>query len=210
MRDRMESGGRVDATGWDERYADRPLVWPAEPNRFVAEHLSDLAPGRALDLAGGEGRNAVWLAARGWDVELVDFSEIALGKARNRAEAEGVAITCTLADVTADPNLDPADLVLLSYLQLEREAWRSASRLAAALVAPGGTLFIVAHAARNLAEGTGGPSEPEVLRSPDEVVADLAGTGLEIVTAGEVLRPVETEDGVRDAIDLLVRAERPR
>jgi SAM-dependent methyltransferase len=204
----------VDAAGWDERYAAKERVWSLEPNRFVAEQVANLEPGRALDLAGGEGRNAIWLAQRGWEVELVEFSQIAIARARERAAQAGVELTCTLADVTAnsvaaDAALSPADLVVVSYLQLAREPWRRASRLAASLVAPGGTLLIVAHAARNLAEGTGGPSEPEVLRTPEEVVEDLAGTGLKIVTAGEVFRPVEIEGGEREAIDLLVRAERP-
>jgi hypothetical protein len=53
---------------WDERYASMPSVWGAEPNRWVAEQLADLAPTSAVDLACGEGRNAVWLAGRGWRV----------------------------------------------------------------------------------------------------------------------------------------------
>jgi hypothetical protein len=48
-------------------------VWSAEPNAFVAAETAALAPGRALDLAGGEGRNAIWLAERGWRVMLVEF-----------------------------------------------------------------------------------------------------------------------------------------
>src|SRR6266480_6813861 len=56
----------VDADGWDQRYAGAELVWSAGPNRFVAEELADRPPGRVLDLASGEGRNALWLAARGW------------------------------------------------------------------------------------------------------------------------------------------------
>src|SRR3954449_6986342 len=54
----------VDADGWDQRYAAADLVWSAGPNRFVAEELADRPPGRVLDLASGEGRNALWLAAR--------------------------------------------------------------------------------------------------------------------------------------------------
>src|SRR5215217_7896374 len=70
---------------WDRRYAEPRLVWSAEPNRFVVEEVADLPPGRALDLACGEGRNALWLAARGWDVTGVDFSGVAVGKARRMA-----------------------------------------------------------------------------------------------------------------------------
>jgi SAM-dependent methyltransferase len=68
----------VTSDEWDRRYAVREFVWDTGPNRFVAEELSDLPPGRALDLAAGEGRNAVWLAGRGWQVTAVDFSGVAL------------------------------------------------------------------------------------------------------------------------------------
>lgn len=199
----------MDASGWDARYAEKELVWSAGPNTFVEAEVADLPPGRALDLAGGEGRNAIWLAQRGWTVELVEFSRVALDKARQLAEHAGVELTLTEADLTTDPQLEPADLVLVIYLQVPPEASRRATQLAASLVAPGGTLLFVAHAKRNLVDGVGGPSDDEVLRSVEEVRDDLDGTGLRITKADEVLRPVETDDGVRDAIDVLIRAERP-
>jgi SAM-dependent methyltransferase len=199
----------VDAAAWDARYAEQELVWSAGPNRFVEEQVGELTPGRALDLAGGEGRNAIWLASRGWEVELVEFSPVALDKAHRLADRAGVRLTLTEADLTDPPELAPADLVLLVYLQILPEPSRAVTRLAATKVASGGTLLYVAHAKRNLTEGVGGPQDVEVLRSVDEVVADLTGTGLEVEVAEEVLRPVETEVGVRDAIDVLVRARRP-
>jgi SAM-dependent methyltransferase len=199
----------MDATGWDARYAAAELVWSKGPNATVAAELADLSPGRALDLAGGEGRNAIWLAQRGWDVELVEFSRVALDKAAQLAQHAGVTLTLTEADLTAGPLLAPADLVVVAYLQLPREPSRDTTRLAATAVAPGGTLLIVAHARRNLVDGVGGPPDPDVLRDVAEVVADLDGTGLRIDRAAEVLRRVETDDGPRDAIDLLVRASRP-
>ena len=64
----------MDARAWDERYAAAELVWSATPNQFVATELADLPPGRALDLAAGEGRNALWLAGLGWQVTAVAFS----------------------------------------------------------------------------------------------------------------------------------------
>ena len=57
----------MDAGEWDARYRDSELVWSAGPNQFVEECCADLPPGRAIDLAAGEGRNAIWLAEQGWD-----------------------------------------------------------------------------------------------------------------------------------------------
>ncbi len=62
----------MDSQEWDRRYAGADLVWTAEPNQFVVAELQGLAPGWALDVAAGEGRNAVWLASQGWQVTAVD------------------------------------------------------------------------------------------------------------------------------------------
>ncbi len=63
----------MDATGWDERYRSKELIWNAGPNQFLPGLVDGLAAGRALDVATGEGRNAVWLAQQGWEVTGVDF-----------------------------------------------------------------------------------------------------------------------------------------
>lgn len=75
----------MEATEWDRRYAEQELVWSAGPNQFLVEEAAGLAPGRALDVAAGEGRNAVWLAERGWRVTAVDFSTVGIDKGRRIA-----------------------------------------------------------------------------------------------------------------------------
>ena len=61
----------MDSRQWDERYSGDGYEWKTEPNQFVAAELAGLPPGRALDLAAGEGRNSVWLAQRGWRVTVM-------------------------------------------------------------------------------------------------------------------------------------------
>lgn len=188
---------------WDRRYAGSELVWTAEPNRFVAAELAGLTPGRALDLACGEGRNAVWLAEQGWRVTAVDFSAVALDKARQIAESRGVAVDWVHADVlTYRAEAGGFDLVLAAYLQLAADDRRPVLRAGAAALAAGGTLLAVAHDRDNLDGGVGGPQDPSVLYTPEEVVADL--DGLRIEKAERVRRPV----GDGEAIDTLVRARR--
>ena len=199
----------MDAQAWDDRYRERELVWSGEPNVFVAEEVADLPPGRALDLAAGEGRNAIWLAQRGWDVEAVEFSQVALDKAAALAAGAGVAVRLTHADLTALPPLAAADLVLVAYLHLPRGETPDVLRQAAALVRPGGTFLLVAHARRNLEEGCGGPQDPDVLPEVHDVLAVVEAAGLEVRRAEEVTRRVATDEGERDAIDVLVRAVRP-
>jgi SAM-dependent methyltransferase len=199
----------VDATIWDERYASSALVWGAGPNRWVAQELADLAPGRALDLACGEGRNAIWLAGRGWQVTGVDFSAVGLDKAAQLEQQVGVTqpVDWRRADVVGYQHDGPVELALLCYLQVVPDQRRTVVRNAAAALAPGGVLLVIAHDSTNIAEGTGGPQDPSVLFTAADVTADLDGTGLAVDRAEAVRRPVE--GAPRPAIDVLFRAHRP-
>lgn len=199
----------MDADDWDRRYAATGLVWGAEPNRFLVSEASGLAPGRALDLACGEGRNALWLAARGWRVTGVDFSRVAVERAREAAAARGLDARFEVGDVTAGgPPGAPADLVIVMYLQVPARDREAALAAAAGAVAPGGTLLVVGHADVNPDEGWGGPQDRAVLYGPEEIAALLGD--LVVERAERVPRPVETPEGMRTAIDTLVRAHRPR
>ncbi len=205
FRDKL---GVVDAHGWDERYAAAELVWSAEPNQFVAAELGALPPGRALDLAAGEGRNAIWLARRGWTVTASDFSQVALDKGARLAGDTEVAWVCADATRWAEPSA--YDLVVLAYLQLPAPERRAAVRAGFASLRPGGTFFLVAHDSTNLAEGVGGPQDPAVLMTADDVLADLAGEEHDVLNAGRVERRLVQPDGTaRVAFDALVRLVRP-
>ena len=193
---------------WDERYGTEELIWKAEPNRFLVEELDALPPGRALDLACGEGRNAVWLASKGWRVTGADFSRAGLAKAQRLATDRGVEVTWVEADVVEwRPPTASFDLVVVMYLHLLAEQRRQALAHAAAALAPGGVLLVVGHDTANLLEGTGGPQDPAVLFGPEEIVEDLSG--LQIERAEQVKRTVVTDAGEATAIDALVRAVRP-
>jgi SAM-dependent methyltransferase len=199
----------MDSASWDRRYEGRELVWTAEPNRFLVAETERLAPGRAIDLACGEGRNAVWLAEHGWQAVGADFSEVGLQKARELANGRRVNVEWVAADLL-DYRPDPRafDLVLAFYLQLPAAERRPILQTAADAVAPGGTFLLVAHDSTNLEHGYGGPQDPAVLYSADDVVDDLAGAGLSVERAERVERPVETPDGERTALDALMRAHR--
>lgn len=203
-RSGRDANHSFDATYWDERYAERDSVWGAAPNRFVEAEVQGLTPGRALDLACGEGRNALWLDSLGWQVNAVDFSGVALEKGRRGGESR---VVWTRADATTYEPPEPVDLALLCYLQVAAPDRTNAVTHAAAALAPGGTLLVVAHDSRNLTDGTGGPQDPAVLYTARDLADDLRGTGLVIEKAEEVLRPVEGAD--RPAIDCLLRARRP-
>jgi SAM-dependent methyltransferase len=197
----------VEKEEWDQRYGSTDLVWTAEPNRFVVEELAGDTPGRALDLGTGEGRNAIWLAAQGWQVTAVDFSAVALAKAARLAESRHVSVTWVQADLRDyTPGEGGYDLVLLAYIHLPRAEFDALLGKASAALAPGGTLLVIGHDVDNISHGHGGPQDPAVLHRADDVAAALGG--LTIRRAGQARRPVQTADGEKVAIDTVVRAER--
>lgn len=205
----------MDASAWDERYAASELVWSREPNRFVAAELADLPAGTAVDLAAGEGRNAIWLASRGWAVTAVDFSQVALDKGARLAGDLDVTreLEWVRADATTWQPPQPVDLVVIAYLQVPAEDRRRAVRSAVMMLRPGGTLLLVAHDSTNLTEGTGGPQDPSVLMTAEDVLADLEGIDVDVVRAERVAREVTSADEHggeerRTAWDCLVRAVR--
>ena len=200
----------MDAGAWDARYAAADQVWSRGPNQFVESELADLPPGSALDLACGEGRNAIWLAGCGWDVTALDFSAVAVE--RGRRLGGGLPVAWVVGDALTT-ELPEVDLTVVAYLQLAAAERRTAVRRGFAALRPGGTLLLVAHDSSNLTEGTGGPQDPAVLYTADDVLADLDGEPFDVVRAERVARTVHGEDehggaADRTAWDALVRVVR--
>lgn len=192
---------------WDRRYAGTELIWSAEPNRFAEAELRDLPPGRALDLGAGEGRNAVWLAGRGWHVTAVDFSAVGLDKGRRLAASRGVSVDWVHADVQSyQPEAGAFQLVLIAYLQMPAAELTEVLHGAVRALAPGGTLLVVGHDVDNLTRGAGGPQDPAVLYTTELITESL--DGLTVLRADQVRRPLLTSDSNKQAIDTLVRAVR--
>ena len=193
---------------WDGRYADSEFLWTVTPNRFVVQELSGLPPGQALDLACGEGRNAVWLAQRGWRVTAVDFSSVGLRKARQLAAERDVAVDWVLADLLDyQPPANAYELAFVAYLHIAADERAAVLRNACSALAAGGEILVIGHDLANLSEGVGGPQDPAVLYTPEVIAAELPG--LSVQRAERVRRPVEVDGVVHDAIDTLVRATRP-
>ena len=193
---------------WDRRYADSEFLWTVEPNRFVAQEVADLPPRRALDLACGEGRNAVWLAQRGWQVTAVDFSPMGLRKARQLAAARGVTVEWVLADLLDyQPETAAYQLVLLAYFHVAAVERAAVLLAACAAMASGGEILVVGHDLSNLTEGVGGPQDSNLLYTPAGITAELRGVTVQ--RAERVRRPVDVDGRFHDAIDTLVRASRP-
>lgn len=138
----------VDRESYDELYRSAPAVWSGRPNRQLVVEGSTLPAGRALDAGCGEGADALWLAARGWQVTAVDYSTVALDRAAERARSAGFEdrITWICADLDAWTPPDGAfDLVTAHYLHSRGTARVALFERLAAAVGPDGTLLVVGH-----------------------------------------------------------------
>ena len=189
----------MDRDQWNQRYASKPILWEVDPAPFLSGELGDRPPGRALDLGAGEGRTAIWLAHRGWDVTAVDFSDVALEKGRQRVETlqPTGSVEWICADlVDFDPTGTANDLVLLLFIHLPSEERRRLLRTAAATLNPGGMVLVVGYDTTHVPTSQqGGPANRF---SPEDIVADLDGLRIE---RAERLQ-------VGDAVDAIVRAVR--
>jgi SAM-dependent methyltransferase len=174
----------------------------------VAAEVDSLTPGRALDLATGEGRHAVWLAANGWRVVAVDFSGVGLRKAQARARAEGVTVAWAQADVLGlrfPP--DTFDLVLAAFFHFRPPDRSRLYREVARTLTPNGTFVIVGYDEANLVEGSGGPQDPELLLRPAALATELADAGLQVERADTVRVRLPLPDGGEgDVVNAVLRA----
>jgi SAM-dependent methyltransferase len=203
-----KAGDLMDRESWNVRYEGRELMWTAAPNQFLVAEVGALAPGRALDLGCGEGRNAVWLAEQGWHVTAVDFSDVGIAKGKDMAARRGVEVAWVNEDLNGyQPPGRAFDLVIEFYIHIPADQRKAMLVKGAAAVAPGGTLLVVGHDVTNLEDGYGGPHDPTLLYTPEDITADLAE--LEVVRAERVRRIVDNDEGRFEAIDTLVRAQRP-
>ncbi|MFD3675849.1 class I SAM-dependent methyltransferase [Streptomyces sp. NPDC058613] len=164
------------ASFWENHYAGMDARWGTKPNTVLADLVTDLAPtaGTALDLGCGHGGDALWLAARGWDVTAVDVSQTALSRVSAGAEATGFTgrVHTRRHDLAATFPDGTYDLVTATYFHtpvtISREHVR---RRAARAVAPGGLLIVIEHA--SVAPWSWQAGQDIHFPSPDEVIASL-------------------------------------
>jgi hypothetical protein len=174
---------------WDARYGAAEYAYGTEPNAFLVSVADRIPPGPVLCLAEGEGRNAVWLASQGRAVTAVDASAVGLAKARALAREHGVQIATEVADLASHAIAPGAwSGVVAIFAHLPPSLRRAVHRSAAAGLSPGGVFVLEAFAPAQLAFGTGGPRERELLYTVEDLREDLAG--LELVICREVERDV--------------------
>jgi SAM-dependent methyltransferase len=190
---------------WNERYAAEGYVYGREPNDFLVSVADRIPPGPVLCLAEGEGRNAVYLAQRGWDVTAVDTSEVGLAKARRLAAERGVEITTVVADLADFVIEEGAWSGIVSIWTHVPPALRVPLHTACVIgLAPRGVFVLEAYRPEQLELGTGGPPRRDLMMDRESLMRELAG--LEMDIAREVRRDIVEgcgHDGPSATVQLL-------
>jgi thioredoxin reductase/SAM-dependent methyltransferase len=194
---------------WERRYATGRFS--GKPNAHLVGEVSGLTPGRALDAGCGEGGDAIWLAAQGWQTTGVDISTTALERAAAHAADRGVTVTWEPGDLTAwAPEPGAYDLVSSQFVHMYGAAGEDLHRRLAAGVAPGGTLLIVNHSYTDVTASTvPRPHLPEMFMTASEIAAALKPDEWDIQVAEERARPATGPDGAETTVhDEVMRAVR--
>ncbi|MEU6020176.1 bifunctional NAD(P)/FAD-dependent oxidoreductase/class I SAM-dependent methyltransferase [Micromonospora sp. NPDC047134] len=212
-RHRRQREEAFTEAGWEQRYQQRPAVWSGRPNPQLVAEVSEVTPGRALDVGCGEGADAVWLAERGWRVTGVDISTTALERAARHARAAGELLAQRIEWVHTDllhgeVKEGAYDLVSAQFMHLPPQDRRELYARLAAAVAPGGLLLIVGHHPQDLWSRAHRMHYPEMMFTAEQVAADLDPQRFEVLVAQARPRtavdPQGHEISVHDAV-LLAR-----
>ena len=176
---------------WNKRFAGEQYLFGREPNEFLRAKAGQLrAGGRVLCVADGEGRNSVWLARQGLQVDAFDLAEVGVAKAQRLAESQGVSVDCDARD------WQPAayDGVVAIFVQFAEPVMRQ--RMFANIVQslkPGGILLLQGYGPKQLDHKTGGPGVLSHLYTTELLRAELAA--LDIIELTEY--DAELSEGAR-------------
>jgi len=157
---------KSDQKRWDKRFRKKEFALGKEPNPFLKKHIHLLPKGKTLDMAAGEGRNAVFLAQNGFEVDAVDISEKGLKKARKLAREKGVKINTFLVDLDQHPiGKERYDLIVNFYFLRRRLIPRIKKGLK-----KGGKVIFETYLLEHRKLGTGGPKQAKYFLKPNELL----------------------------------------
>ncbi len=195
---------------WESRYRSESYVYGTDPNEYLAASLAHLGTGDALCLAEGEGRNAAFLAAAGFRVTSVDWSEAGVEKTRRLAAARGVEVDAVVGDLaTYDLGSERFDLIVSIFAHVPPPVRRDLHRRVVTALRPGGVLLLEAYTPAQIGYGTGGPPNAELTMTLEALREELAP--LEFAHGAELERGVHEGDGhTGPGAVVQVLARRPR
>ncbi len=157
---------KAERKRWDRRFGTKEFALGKEPNPFLRRHIHLLPRGKALDMATGEGRNAVFLAQHGFEVDAVDISEKGLRKARKLAREKGVMVNALLVDLDdCQIEKDRYDLIANFYFLKRRLIPKIRNGLK-----KGGKVIFETYLLEHRTLATGGPKQTKYFLKPNELL----------------------------------------
>jgi hypothetical protein len=207
-----ETSAETNRNYWNDKFAATDeLIYTDTVNRFVKEFCGELPKGKMIDLAGGEGRNAIYFAEKGWQVENIDISNVGLTKFLKFAEERGVSqkVFANCADATGfESVLTPVDLGVVAYLQLEVNDLADSLDCLIENIGKGGVLFGVWHSRANLTSDYSGQQNPDLLADINEIREIMGDQPVEIEVLENVEGQIQTKDGLKPSITLVLKARK--
>ncbi len=194
---------------WDERFSDEEFFYGEKPNKFFAEYLTSIEEiGRILLPAEGEGRNAVFAAARGWDVYAFDSSKVAQQKALDFALSEKVLINYDLLDLANFvPKPEHYDLIALVFVHMPDGMRKIFHQKVINSLKVGGTLLIESFAKEQIHNKSGGPPDVNMLFSTDMLKADFSDLSILKLCQEKTALNEGHHHGEADLIRMIARKE---
>lgn len=174
---------------WENRFSTETYLYGTEPNGFLRDSAPLLPGGRALCLAEGEGRNAVFLAESGYEVHSVDLTEAGVAKTFRLADRRGVRVRAEVGDLAVfDIGTDQWDLIVSIFAHMPPRVRRDLHRRVVAALKPAGMLVLEAYTPNQIGRGTGGPALPEMTMTLEALRDEL--DGLEFIHEEELQRHI--------------------
>ena len=173
---------------WNQRYSDNDYTFGKEPNQFLNETLPQMEPGRMFFPGDGEGRNSVFAAKLGWNVDAIDFSEEGKKKADRLADESGVNINYRVEDFNSfDPDANIYDAAGIFFIHLSVEMRLNLFGKIINALKPGGKFIFECFEKEQLNYTSGGPKDSDLLYSLEEVVGLFIDLEFEKLTKEKVM-----------------------
>lgn len=171
---------------WNERFSSEEYLYGKDPNEFLKSVIQKQKPGKALFLAEGEGRNAVYAAKLGWDVTAVDSSEMGKQKAIKLAEENNVKINYIINDIFNYSTDEKFDAVILIYLHVDDELKQKLHEKVISLLNENGIVILEAFSKDQINFSSGGPKDVNMLYDLQSIVEDFIELEFEKLSKEEV------------------------
>jgi SAM-dependent methyltransferase len=174
---------------WDDRYSSEEYFFGTEPNEFLKEEIEKLSPGKALFIGEGEGRNSVYAAKLGWEVDCVDISDAGKEKAQKLADKNSVKLNYIVGDaLNYNYKNNYYDAVVVIYFHLEEDIREDIHNKYISALKQNGRIILLVYEKEHLTLNTNGPSSLELLYSLDNIVEDFIDLEFELLKKEKLSR----------------------